>query len=235
MPTQRLYQDDRNKIKQAFHNQLERIPASHPFPVQAGDLRGYYLALVPDEVHEAFATLERYQRDTHNRHINANWKDAAGRTWYVEFWTRIPEHDGYQAGVVSARVDLGDMPRLNYFMDESHADWPAIVEWAYEYSTLTDRIQEAYRYVEYCVKHCNTAGQLQRLIPESIHYLPNSEVKRSILNAERRSRMPVNFTRNTTKQEQLVDLMVLASLCPPDKGWAPFATVKCHRPKKEAP
>jgi hypothetical protein len=191
-------------------------------------MKGFFLQLVPKDVLDAFRLLDEYQKETYTPILFDGSRNNHRPAWRAEFWMDIPEDDEFFAGQLVALANVPDILRLNYRMDESHPAYSSLVEWGRWYTRARLEAQRAREYIEYCIKECNTAGQIARVLPDAVAYLPEGEVKKSLVNAERRSRLPVTFKRNTAKYEHAIGQLALGSLCPKARdGFGVFSSVKC--------
>jgi hypothetical protein len=203
MPTLRLSDNDKTNITTEFDIVLNKARHNHVFPLDKDELQNLFVDSFP--VNIASAYREIYQ-----------WKSSLLRTGgYCAYMTLSDEVDGTYKIII---IDATSLPDVEPHFVGGSKWYPELLKWATESHDTDKKIFEAQRYVSKAVDNCTSAGQILRVLPEDcVKFLP-PKVTSTFSQAERRSRIPRDFTPNPEKAELVLNMLALGSISPDHKG-----------------
>lgn len=213
MPTLRLSDNDKTNITTEFDIVLNKARNNHVFPLDKDELWEVFVDTFPPNCASAFRELHQ-------------WKPSLLSTGsYCAYMTLADEVDGtYKVTIIGA----SHVPDVEpHFVEDSSSSafcplstrwYPELLKWARAYYDTDRKVLEAQRYVGYAIDECTSAGQILRVLPEDcVKFLP-SKVTSTFSQAERRSRIPRDFTPNPEKAELVLNMLALGSISPDHKG-----------------
>lgn len=202
MPTLRLSDNDKCSITSEFDIVLNKARNNHVFPLDKDELWELFVDIFPP--HCASAYRELYQ-----------WKSSLLRTGgYCSYMTLDDDVGGRYKITIIGVQNLPDVEP-----EYVEGKWyPELLKWAREYYDTDRKVCKAQRYVAHAVDNCTSAGQILRVLPEDCAKFLPSKVTSTFSQAERRSRIPRDFTPDPEKAELVLNMLALGSISPNHKG-----------------
>lgn len=203
MPTLRLSDNDKCSITSEFDIVLNKARHNHVFPLDKDELQSLFVDSFPVNIASAY-------REIHQ------WKPSLLRTGgYCAYMTLVDEVDGtYKITIMNAT----SLPDVEPHFVRGSKWYPELLKWVREYYDTNNKILEAQRYVEVAVRNCTSAGQILRVLPEDCTKFLPAKVTSTFNQAERRSRIPRDFTPDPEKAELVLNMLALGSISPDHKG-----------------
>lgn len=200
MATMRLGDVERGSIKSNFSTMLARANNNKSFPMEEDEIWDFGMSLLPVQTAEYY----QYLRD-HAKELTTE----AG--WNPEFGIR---NDEAKFSVTIYGVTL---PQEHLQLLDTHPRYAEILEWCEHRHVMSERIDDADYYMREVVDACSSVGQIKRLMPEDILRFVPSQMRDTFKHAERRSRVPRDFTPEPERAERLGQMLAIGSLSPENR------------------
>jgi hypothetical protein len=194
----RLSDSNKGWIESQFDRVIQRAIHNHPFPIPKDDLNDWFLSFMPDNISSAWREIQRY-----NPYLlrNSGWRACfVVHTYEGKYHCELGDVGAIPP--TEPEVSLGDM------------HYNKVLKWASEYHDTNAKIIKAQRYVSDAIQSCTSAGQILRVLPEDcVRFIP-PDVASSFGNAERKSRIPANFSIDKELEELTMNMLALGSISP---------------------
>lgn len=203
MPTLRLSDNDKSIISTEFDIVIGKARNNHPFPLNEEEIQELFIDTFPPTVASAYRELRNY--DTSLLRISKycsyfGVQDGLGGVYKITL---------YRAGV-------SHLPDIEPTV--TGTQYPELLKWAKEYRDTDLKVTTAQRYVSRAINTCTSGGQILRVLPEDCAKFLPPRVTNTFAHAERRSRIPRDFSPVPEKAELVLNMLALGSISPNSKG-----------------
>lgn len=207
MPTKRLSDNDRNALLSRIVQLVELPHRTYLLDLTRKEQAELVTSTVLPEVFAAAQLLCSHRQDVVRMTYRPRllvYEEPPEATLLVQpKWFAVSLRLEDQVPDVSYRVTDLTLP---------HAS--EVLEWAKAVDTLTKRAHKAHRYADDAVNRCSSIGQIKRVLPGLEEFAP-VVVAKSLINAERRSRIPQGFEVDDAQRLNLMEMLAMGSLCKP--------------------
>lgn len=200
MATKRLADWDKNRITRDFNEVLKQALNNKKFPIEKDDFEEWARSLLPKKVLKSFNFL----MEACEKLVNIPSKYNSGLTLV----------DTDQGGTYHLSTYDGITPYDNIPIPAEHPSYGEVLAWAKWYNETHKKITSAQNWLETCVYHCHSMGQVARVLDDEILRFVPDHIAKSLGGAERRSRMPRGFEIDKERHEELSNMLALGSLSP---------------------
>ena len=199
MATARLSDSDRSNIVWTLELVINKSLNSKSFPVKKNKLMEWGIKQLPKPIKKAYILL---REDCPELTRKASGYDCG-------FTIRTDTHQyKIKFGESGTKFPLEGLLILPN--DKYHTQ---IIEWAVWFNEISEKVEEANKYINNLVYACTSVGQLKRLLPQEVmrfiptHLCDFSEV-------ERRSRIPASFMPEQEKLDNMLQMLTVGSISP---------------------
>lgn len=204
MPTQRLSDTDKSFICSRFDAVLNRAGNNLVFPIlEKEEMLEWIVACMPDHVRNPYLALKQ--------NAPSLCRDGG---WCNYFYIK---HDSGESYELESNGVTG-WPNWRLIVTKEHEHFDDIWQWCNDTHTIQSQVRRCDTYVSKAIDSCTSAGQIARIFPQDIlRFLPPATLN-SLGDAERKSRIPRDFTIDPELTELVANTMALGSVCPDSRA-----------------
>jgi len=217
MATARLSRDDKNSLNTRLYNICDRLLYLPEDPINKVGMGriNFIKTLIPNDMCKALKLVEttamaampagtsstrrryRYQVISTTSSMHFHIMKAAGIK--LSFGTELEGDDGWYS-----------LPDEMFRVHPSHPLHNSLLSFGNNHLVIADRVARAQGTLRHIVYKCSSVGQIQRVIPNIMDFVP-SDLSSTLASAERRSRAPVLDTEDKATPARIADaISVLA-------------------------